>query len=122
MARSDDRTLTLVVSDTTPFVMELYDDADEVEDLSLATKAHLVVEESVGAATKLLDLSTEAPGSELAINTSANTITATMTTAQAAALVAGTYVAELAVLINGVWKHSSYFHVKVNAAVASNLA
>lgn len=117
---ADPRELKLIVGDTSGFTLVLYDDRDETESLLAATRARLTMRASLDDDPSL-DLSTG--GSGLVINTSSNTIAATLTSVQADALVAGVYIASLAVEFgSGNWKHSDRFYIRVSDFVTENLA
>ena len=111
----DNETLELIIGDSSPFVMELFDDRDEPETLSTVMSAVLNISEQAGS-TPLLTLDSSL--GELTINTSTNEITALMSQTQADSLLKGEFLGQLTVQTSDAGqKISRRFTVDITEAV-----
>jgi len=111
--------LELTVGDSSPIVLELFDDRDEEIVFAGGERATFTVTES-SSATALLDLDT---GTELTVATGTNELTVQLSQAQADALVMGAYIGQVAIEFDtDQWRKSKRFDAVVIATIAPNLA
>ena len=111
--------LVITVGSSQSLELQLLDEHDAPEVLSGADRASFAVRESLGAATNVLLRSTAAPAT-LTLAPTTGLLTATLTGAEADALVPGLYVGEVGVRFGSddQWKFSEPFRVRIQPAGA----
>lgn len=108
--------LELIIGSTTDFDVELFDDNDAAEDLSEVTEATLVIKDALdGFDVLLLRRTTD---DTLTVDVANSKLTATLTQDEADDLEAGQYVGEVALEIDGKWRHSRPFLVTIRPSAA----
>ena len=107
--------LTLIAGSSKSFVLNLVDENDEVEDLSSAQAATLVITDSLVNGNEVL-LRKTANGN---LTIGEGKLTATITQAEADGLEPGLYIAEVAIRFGATdWFHSDAFYVRILRSVA----
>lgn len=110
-----DQELQIVIESDKGFEVVFVDDEDQLENLSGATAASLVVREATSSTTDMLVRRTDTlPSPDLAIDTANSKITAnTLTSPERAAIKPGVYLGFAAFkLASGKWVHSEPFRVR----------
>jgi hypothetical protein len=109
--------LTLKIGDSTPIEIQFFDENGVAENFTGADKARFKVLTEVGG-TIILDRTTAAAN----LTIGSGILTATITSGEADALVAGTYIGEVAIHFTAgdIWKTSDRLIVNVIKAVADH--
>lgn len=105
--------LVIVQGSSVDLAIEIFDDRDVAEDLSVADAATLAVRTSLQDTAAILERSTAA--GNLSIDAAGSRLVATLTTPESAALVPGAYVGQAAIRFgdDDSWKVTDPFEVRV---------
>lgn len=116
---SEERVYTLIVGSIKPTDFFFYDSDEAEQPLAGAINATLDVRDSSSSSSLLNLTSAESPGLNIDLNS--NKITATLSQAEADALVPGRYVADIAIEFASGWQHTIPFDVVVTAGISDHL-